>query len=96
MSEPVPKRITDVYARTGDKGVILSATPPIVFEMNQLACEIWELINGIRSTDEIIKEIKFRYPDVQEQIIIEDVSDYIDVLCQNELISIVEEEANAS
>lgn len=95
MDSSVPKRNTDVYTRSGDKGIILGSSSPIVFELSQLACEIWELIDGKRNIKDITEEIRFRYLDVEEQTISADVLDYIDQLSQNELITIDKEKYNA-
>lgn len=91
MDNPIIKKETDVYSRTGDSGLILGSSPPVVFEMNQLACEIWELIDGKRRRSEIIEEIKYRYLDVPIEKIQQDISDYIDELYQNQIISFYEE-----
>jgi hypothetical protein len=94
MDDPIIKKETDVYSRSDDKGLILASSPPEIFEMNQLACEIWELIDSKKRRRDIVEEIRLRYPNVGEEAIDDDVSFYLNELKQYGLVTYCEDRTN--
>lgn len=81
----------EAYSRSGEEGIILTSEVPVLFQLNQLSCEIWELIDGENTVQDIIDQVSIRYPQTNDEEIASDVLELFAALLENDLIKMLEE-----
>lgn len=79
-----------MYSRIGEDGVLLASETPMLYQMNQISSEIWELINGINCVKEIINIIASRYPEENRNVIEADIIELFQSFMENNLIELHE------
>lgn len=85
MLEKVVDRATDLWARREKDGVLLNDTAPVLYELNETACLIWEQIDGKKTVREIVQIIISKYPDTTVEEVTQDVISFIEQLISNGL-----------
>lgn len=75
-----------MWAKREENGLVLQEDSPILYELNTVACQIWELIDGKRSEEDIATEIWRRYPDQSLSQIMQDTAEFLSALEENHLV----------
>jgi hypothetical protein len=66
---PVPKPVAGFQSETLDgETILLHPTRNIIIYSNPTAALIWQLCDGIRTTNEIVELLSAAYPEAQDQI----------------------------
>ncbi|HBQ27076.1 MAG TPA: hypothetical protein DD791_11830 [Syntrophomonas sp.] len=85
------KSTVEMYSRVGEQGLVLATQSPMLFQFNNVSCEIWELIDGENSVEDIIEQISKRYPTTAPEVIKDDIVELFQALIDNELIVLQED-----
>jgi hypothetical protein len=83
-----PRKVLDARVRTV-RGTQFVARGPDVYELNEVAAEIWKLCDGTRTEDEIGIELAERYT-VELERVTADVTGLIGELAEIGFVDIVE------
>jgi Coenzyme PQQ synthesis protein D (PqqD) len=70
---------------TGRSGVLLHLESGEYHGLNEIGCRIWELIDGERTTDDIIEAIRAEVDDPPATLA-DDVTGFIDAMRERDLI----------
>jgi GeoRSP system PqqD family protein len=84
--ESIPVQSTDTAWRVVD-GECIIITPPKsrATVLNTVGSRIWELCDGKNSTGEIVEKLLDEY-NVERDVLVQDVKEFLDTMAQKELI----------
>lgn len=84
----IPYKLCDIWKRNKDTDKILAVSNTgEVFEFNETASQIWKIIDGKRSVEEIIQECKILFKSESEERIRRDLLNLLKDLKENDLIA---------
>jgi hypothetical protein len=82
-----PKKTMDFRWQTDQNGAILiNVRTKKTYQLNPTAFEIWKACNGKRDITEIVKVLKDKYPDIQEEKLVGDVEKTLSNMADTNLL----------
>lgn len=76
-----------IFQPVSDGAVLLSTDGEIYYGLNEVGAEIWEGLTRSRDVDGICRELRDRYPEVEAERIRSDVTDLLEELASEGLVT---------
>lgn len=92
----LPQKNPDiVFRRVSEGAVLLSTEDEVYFGLNEVGALIWELMEEVSTSEELLNALVARYPDVEASQIEADLTGLLDELLKAGMLNKNENSASA-
>ncbi len=75
-----------VWRKMSEETIIMDMENGKIHSLDDVASVIWDLIDQYQTQEEILQQLKEIYPEVSQDILKEDLEEFIDELSEKEII----------
>ncbi len=86
----IPTKLSSMWTQTPAGGAVLLESSPTLYKLNTTAFEIWKMIDGQRTVNEICSRMSQVYRGIPVQVLRQDVSELLDQMVEAGLISLLQ------